>query len=527
MSNKVISIEIGLQSIKICEVSLKKNNPRLYRCITLPTPENLFNDGYIRDNNRLAMLLKEKIKEAKINSKRVIFTISSTKIASREVTLPPVRISKIQEIISTNASEYFPVDLSHYTISYRILERVNKKDDKKLRLYLLAAPNKLVENYYDLAKLMGLRLVATDYVGNSSYQILKSQVKEGSSLFIQIGDHSSLISVIDNGILMLQRTISYGEHEFQNQLEEAQAEAATSRISYDGEEDIVTSPIDAKGSITDSHRYFVSNVLRILNYNYSINNKRVHGIYLLGNSSDNVAMDELLYKETGITVKKVETLSNVTFGKKLVKELTTDSHVLTDYLIGIGSSIDPLQFVPSEVLLKAKRQITINNRIALIVGSLVIGIIITITSYLEYRTSLIDQKTIGRDIDKLIDINELHDDYVETKRLYEQMKRIESLSTSPNRYLNDLISELEDKLPEKALVSTMMVTSSDISLNIRVGDKEEAAKTLQSLKNISYIKDIRTNEITEDNMGNDLKIVHFIISTKYDLLKLEEDTKDD
>lgn len=526
MSKKVISIEIGLQSIKICEVSLKKNNPRLYRGITFPTPDNMFNDGYIRDNNRLALLLKEKIKEAKIRSKRVIFTITSTKIASREVILPPVREAKIPKIISTNASEYFPVDLSNYTIAYRVLERTKNKDNKKVRLFLLAAPNNLIENYYSLAKLMGLKLIATDYVGNSSYQILKSQVSEGSNLFIQIGDHSSLVSVIDNGILMLQRTISSGEVELSSQyhrLDEADLEAAATMDSYYEEDDNSSNPYDVKGAITDSHRYFVSNILRILNYNHTVNNKRVDAIYLTSNGSKIVGLDELINNETGIEVKKLESIKNLTLRKKLMKKLSANGQGSTDYLVGVGASIYPLQFVPSEVLLKAKRKITISNRIAIILGSFIIGAIITVSSYLEYQTALMDKEAIGRDIDNVIDINELYNDYIESKKLYDQMLNVDSLSTSPNRRLNDLIKELEDKLPEKASITTMVVTSTDITISVEGDSKEMVAKTLQTLKNISYITDISTKIISENSIGNDLKEVDFVVSAKYDLTQLKEE----
>ena len=58
------------------------------------------------------------------NVKNVVFTLSSTKVASREVMLPPLKDNRIQAVVETNASDYFPVDMSSYCIAHTLLERL-------------------------------------------------------------------------------------------------------------------------------------------------------------------------------------------------------------------------------------------------------------------------------------------------------------------------------------------------------------------------------------------------------------------
>ncbi|HEX3021310.1 MAG TPA: pilus assembly protein PilM, partial [Lachnospiraceae bacterium] len=176
MAKRVLSIDIGLMKTKICEMDYGKKNPQVYRCITFDTPSNVIEDGYIRDMENFAIAMKEKIAGAQIKVTDVVFTIASTKIANREVTVPLVKENRIQAVVDAGAQEYFPVDVSKYIISYSVLERISTKEERKLKLLLLAVPSNMVENYYEFAKMLDLHIVAMDYIGNSAFQIIKRQV---------------------------------------------------------------------------------------------------------------------------------------------------------------------------------------------------------------------------------------------------------------------------------------------------------------------------------------------------------------
>src|SRR5574344_2229656 len=120
VSKKILSIEIGLHTTRVCELEYGKKNPHVYNCISFDTPENVIEDGFILDKDIMANTLKAELSAAKMTNKDVIFIISSTKIANREVVIPLVPDNKIQAVIDSSASEYFPLDISEYTISYSI-----------------------------------------------------------------------------------------------------------------------------------------------------------------------------------------------------------------------------------------------------------------------------------------------------------------------------------------------------------------------------------------------------------------------
>ena len=254
MADKVLSIEIGYSLTKACEVERAKT-PKILNSVTITTPENTISDGMVNETENFVTAFKEGLSEKKIRTKKAIFTVSSTRIVTKEVTIPFVKENKIKDVVRANLSEYFPVDPTQYVFSHSVIgvvhenangsvpqaeqhldpkieaamaedEEENPKAKKKAkakaepkpnlgkatgyRLMVLAAPKVLINGYEKLAKSLGLELESIDYNGNSIYQAAKDECKEGVELIIKIDERSSLLMVLDNGSIAFNRTIPYG-----------------------------------------------------------------------------------------------------------------------------------------------------------------------------------------------------------------------------------------------------------------------------------------------------------------------------
>jgi type IV pilus assembly protein PilM len=185
-----------------------KKNPKVYRCLIFDTPDNTIEDGYIRDKSSFAGFMRKKLDEGNFKVKNVIFTISSNKILSREVIIPLVKDNRIAAVIEAEANEYFPRDITDHIVTFTVLEK--KMEEKKMLLLAFAAPANLVKNYYSFAELLDLTVVAVDYVGNSSYQWLKKTASAETDFVLQINEENSIVTIMNDGVMTLQRTINYG-----------------------------------------------------------------------------------------------------------------------------------------------------------------------------------------------------------------------------------------------------------------------------------------------------------------------------
>ena len=89
-AQRVLSIEIGYSLTQVCEMDFRSKHPQVYGVFSMKTPDGILNDGAISPTESYIQELKSYIAANGMTAKKVIFAVSSTKIASREATIPTV-----------------------------------------------------------------------------------------------------------------------------------------------------------------------------------------------------------------------------------------------------------------------------------------------------------------------------------------------------------------------------------------------------------------------------------------------------
>ena len=218
-SNKVLSIDITNESITIIELTASaKKQTMIHNIIIFETPEDSYEDGVLKEPEKIAEAITQQLMARGINNKNAIFVLSSTKIVNREVMIPFVPEKKIRGIINSNSSEYFPVNIEDYVVSHSVLETVtDEENNKQLRVLAVAAPEHMVKSYYDLGQMAGLNVVALDYIGNAMLQLIKTQTNQNTTtMVIQLGSESTVLNIVQGDNLLLQRTVPYGTNSVVN-----------------------------------------------------------------------------------------------------------------------------------------------------------------------------------------------------------------------------------------------------------------------------------------------------------------------
>ncbi len=538
MTKRVLSIDIGLIKTRICEVEYGKKNPRIYNCITFDTPDNAIEDGYIRDKESFAAVMKEKLYEAKMRITDVVFTISSTKIANREVIIPLVKDNRIQAVVDAGAQDYFPVDVSEYIISYSILERINNKEDKKLKLLLLAAPSNMVKNYYSFAQVMNFNIVALDYIGNSAFQVLKRQVGSGINLSIQINEKTTLINVIDNEVLALQRTIPYGsmavvESVLENKVFEVNTEADAIKLlcqeelinmqfNMENEEAAATlsvasesynralKEIRGKEEVTESLRYLVSNVTRVLDYyNSKFPEKKVATIFITGQGAKFKGIERLFHNEIGIEIRRIDRLFSVVFQK------TVPDMEQSDYMCAIGATIQPIGFISKDII---AREVKKNNQFSMSIIfalSVFVSLVMIIISSIILNGAKHEKSQLEAEIESMLSVEDIYAEHGIMLAKYQDVTSMYALTQNQNEQLNELITQLEEKLPSSMVVTALTVNNTGISMNITTNSKLSVAKMYLQLQEIDMLSVISIDSIAEAEDDNGITSVTFAVNCLY------------
>ena len=211
MAAKVLSIEIGANFTRLCLTDYKAKAPKVYKYAKVATPDGVIVDGEIQSTPEFVSLLKETIQKNGLKSKQAVFPITSSKVASREAVIPNVKEKQIDAVVRTNIKEYFPIDLSQHELGYiNMGEAPDATGTIGRKLLLLAVPKTLLESYRNLAKALGMEMVACDYSGNSIYEMVKNECKDGVKMVIKADETSSVVTIIENQAIVLQRNVAYG-----------------------------------------------------------------------------------------------------------------------------------------------------------------------------------------------------------------------------------------------------------------------------------------------------------------------------
>jgi type IV pilus assembly protein PilM len=131
-----------------------KNNNRIARSIAVNIPDGMINQGKIETSSQLAKLIKDTLKNNKINSKSCSLCLSGSEIIVRELKLPAMGEDQIMDNIKHELTSFLPLNHDEYCIDYKILEYIPSTEGTagSIRILVAAVPNKIVQNYIDTLK---------------------------------------------------------------------------------------------------------------------------------------------------------------------------------------------------------------------------------------------------------------------------------------------------------------------------------------------------------------------------------------
>ncbi|MDD6627315.1 MAG: pilus assembly protein PilM [Lachnospiraceae bacterium] len=552
MAGKVISIEIGYSLTRICETDYKSKTHKVYKSFTVPTPDGVLNDGALMITQEYVDALKKALTENKVKTRQVMFTITSAKIASREVVIPFVKENRIGDVVNANASDYFPVDLSQYQLAYSILGVIGEtKGTQQYKLLVMAAPTALLSGYYDLAKALKLELAAIDYAGNSIYQVVREECAQGNNLIVKIDERSTLVMVVQNGVLSFTRNVSYGVDEALDAVMESRQwgdiqsfsqalqvlesndcvvlpQRATAQESETSEtviqaaevsgttteenaatagaEPEVTSETRAKQAVTEALQPLIGGIARVIDYYVSHNgNATIDRVLITGLGANVRGLADLLSREINHPIEILRQAAGWTLEKSFKKEY------YGEYTACVGAAAAPLGFKKEADKGKGKTQgagagksgMAVNGKaiaLTILIAGTVIAIVLALVATFRYVGIVKKNMELRARATELEEIIPIYNEYVSTLTEYNMARAMYGVTENRNEELVEFLEELEDKLPEDVKVISFTSTIDGIAINMKVSTKSEAAVAIEQLRTFESLipTSVMVNSVVED-----------------------------
>ena len=532
--SKVLSIELGYSLVRVLEIDYKTKKPKIYANFEFKTPENVLEDGFIKQPEELGNALRAELESHGFKTKQVVFSISSARIASRDTTLPYVKENKLAELVMASAPDVFPVDISNCKITYQILETQDSGDgNKKYHVALYAAPNDLLESYYTMCTITGLQIVALDYSSNSFAVATQGVFASGTSMAVKVDDRSSLVSVFSEGKIAIQRTIPYGGDAAIEEIINMEEQESGDRVSYEKAlgllqmRSCIRASIDPdvnddedgnderikqfRMNIAETFTMFNSSIMRVIDYYNSRNSDSpIEAVYLTGYAESFLGLPQLMSSELGIAVERLCDRSSEIFSG--LKEGGA-------YINCIGAAIEPMDFIPDKHSSKKNRglrkggagaaRLKKEGSAAVDPNYLLIGITVFLVcviaagalaafTLMPYMAEEKKNKQLTQREAELAPVQEIYWNKVYAEEYYNQARNMEGTVTTPNENLPAFFSELENKLPATVNVISFTADDTTVTMNMNVESKEAAAMVVEQLRTFDSLMSVNARAITEE-----------------------------
>lgn len=542
MNNRVLSIEISNSFTKICEIDYKVKKPKVYKVLTVETPEGVVVDGMLQPTQEYADHLVNALGTNGIHTKRVIFTISSTRVASREVQIPNVKANKIEALVKNNANDYFPVDLTQYEIGHYLAGGLT--EEGKLRVMALAVPKALLDSYYQLAQMCGWEVECFDYSSNSLYQILRDEKSEKVTMMIKIDENNTIVTVLSAGKVLLQRTVAYGVQDAietmiasgayavndpMSAVERFQKKTCLNRVLHQGDklweenagrwEDEDAGNVEvtaARQKITATLEPLIVGVNRVIDFYDSRNGDTpIERTYVTGLGGSFSGMSKLF---TNCLERKVHTLSDMEDKIGMSKAIRSTRPAA--YISCLGAVLAPVGLIDkSQQKAKGMTVVSGTNYTFVSVAVLVLGVILSIamavTSLTRYFGTVAENVALQARVEELQPAQTVYNEYLSTAAQYDKYKYLYEYTENPNENLVEFINELEQILPSSFWTNSFSSDMEGISMSVTVEGKAAAARTILNIRNMESIEDVQISNITDAQNELGESAVTFSITGTY------------
>ncbi len=558
MAAKAITIEIGYSLTKICEVDYKAKTHKIYKSFTVSNGAEVINDGALTASPEYVEVLRRALATNHVKTKQVVFTITSSKIASREVTIPYVKENRIADVVNANATDYFPVDLSKYQLAYTILGTVGEtKGAQQYKLLVMAVPTALLSGYYELAKALKLEVAAIDYASNSIFQVVKDECAKGKHIVVKIDERSSLVMAVENSVLTFTRSVSYGFEEVMetvmntlcwgevSTVEEAirvlqrnECIVAEQEEVSEGAEEVAKSAKDrAQEDVRDAVVPLINGITRVIDYYASrASGEGIERILITGAGADFKGMAELLSRETNMQV----TVLKEAAGWNLMRNFKNEC--FSEYIACVGAAVAPLGFKQETEKRgkdkKAKKegggQGTNWAPLAYTVFGvgLVAAAALAAVPLIGYARLTKTNMELKAQAGSLEDIIPIYNEYVAVKAERGMAGAMYEATESRNEGLEEFLGELEDKLPANVNVVSFSSDSYEVTINMEVQTKDDVGAAVEQMRTFHSLIPERvtvTSIVEEENEESGEHTVNFTVMAAYQAVgyEPEEETAED
>ena len=289
---KMIGVDVGTSSIKVVELSrwgqgkTLENYGEIKSSSLYKEPfRNAEEGSYLLSNYFVSRAIRAILDEAKIKTKAVMFSIPDFSTFCTSFELPPMDAKELKDAVYYNAPQYIPLPITETTLDWKLISGTPGDGKSTLKIFLVAIPNQIIQDYQKVAQMAGLDLYAVEAEVLGLAKSLVQQEK-GCVCLIDIGVQSTTINIVERKNLKKSYSFDFAGSQLTYSISSALGLGHAQAEEIKSKEGLTSSKEEISKILYLLVDPLIIEVKKILADFYQQEEKDVDAIYLTGGTSN-------------------------------------------------------------------------------------------------------------------------------------------------------------------------------------------------------------------------------------------------
>ena len=330
--DRLIGLDIGTSYIKAVELKASKKGFTLVGFNYAPTPPGSIEYGNLKDIKSLADVILNLIKQMNTKSKQICVSLCGGSIIVKQIILPEIdNINYIGDIISDEAEQYIPHNLSDAHLQYYILKN-QEKTSVITKALIISAKKDIILSFLELEQLLGLKCSIIDvasFAFSNCFIANYPQLQEHTVGLLNLGSNITNFVVLENGEVAFAKDLFIGGELYNknlvNFMQVSEEEAEGFKMSASKNQPL---PSDIAEIITNTHKNISEEIKKNFDFYYARSDQvKIEKLFITGGASLTQDIVPTLHKLLNIDVEVINPFSSISYDPQ---------HFSSDYLTQIA-----------------------------------------------------------------------------------------------------------------------------------------------------------------------------------------------
>ncbi len=222
-----VGLDIGSGYIKVAVVNHSGSLPVVERLTAHPLGADAIVEGEIMDPGLVASTIDSVFEEQGIDRGSV-----AVSVGGRDVIIKPIQMDRMskqdaREVIHWEAEQHVPFDMDDVQLDFEITDP--EGEGLQMGVLLVAAKRELIENKLSLLEeaQLSARIIDVDaFALHNALEVNYPEAMNGIAGLINIGHETTTVNILDEGVPVLTRDISFGTRRLSIDLQRERAMSA-------------------------------------------------------------------------------------------------------------------------------------------------------------------------------------------------------------------------------------------------------------------------------------------------------------